>query len=129
MKISLLLVLHEILRNSSSNKFNMRISASFLCIRSQILKPTELNIQNLQLHQYLKTFYCREILIMLSVFDTIFVVTATISFSLPILSHSWNVNIWLGSCFDQNISQIFPDIIILRCKRDFMRYFSLETIK
>ena len=32
---------------------------------------------------------------MLSVFDTIFVVTATISFSLPILSHSWNVNIWL----------------------------------
>ena len=30
---------------------------------------------------------------MLSVFDTIFVISATVSFSLPILSHSWNVNI------------------------------------
>ena len=103
----------------------MRIFASFLCIRSQIFKPTEFNIKNLQLHQYLKTFYCREILIMLSVFDTIFVVTATISFSLPILSHSWNVNIWLGLCFDRNIWQIFPDILICEIMHILLKYYCI----
>jgi len=33
----------------------------------------------------------REILIMLSIFDTIFVISATVSFSLPIISQLWKV--------------------------------------
>ena len=37
----------------------------------------------------------REILIMLSVFDTIFVLSATISFSLPIMSSQWRVGTFL----------------------------------
>ena len=46
-----------------------------------------------------KSLISREILIMLSIFDTIFVISATVSFSLPILSELWKVIFFINGTF------------------------------
>ena len=54
--------------------------------------------KNCLMDVFFKILFLREILIMLSIFDTIFVISATISFSLPILSELWKVIIFGNFC-------------------------------